>query len=498
VAMNNFILEILPEEATYALGLMLLHMLWQGLVIALTLGFFLLLMRSASAPARYNISLIALVMLPLSAVATFFQQLNMISQAKEYSESTYFTTFSQEQGSLLDAFLGLYTNYLPLIVFLWFLGICVLVLKNLGGFIYLERLKKNYVVPATEPLIEVVEKIRQKFAIARPIQTLISSRINSPMVIGHFKPVVLIPGFAMEQLSPKEMEVVLHHELAHIKRNDYLVNIFQIVIEILFFFHPAAWWISGIIRKEREECCDNYAIADEKDKIILAKTLTYIQELNLKLNPMALSFMNNKKGLLNRIKNLFGTNPKLPSYKEGVFVTLFFFSCLIMMSFVFVDKDPGKAKETFRTVNAELPGGEHLFAKVDGEGNVDKLFVEGKKVKPKNFKHYKPFIDSLMMTENQDEKPHEEVPKKGKTKMKNKEKHVSKGSGSFNMDIDDKDGKVSIRAGEGGFKLYVNDENETVEMNFNEKGGFMKIIENGKTIVDMSMGEDGFDMSVND
>nr|WKN35013.1 M56 family metallopeptidase [Tunicatimonas sp. TK19036] len=523
--MNNFIYQILPEETVFALGLMLLHMLWQGLLIAITLGIFLLIMRSASAQARYNISLIALVLFPITATVTFIKQLNLINQYQENAVAGSTLPAAYTDTNLLEAFLQLYTGYLPLIVFLWFIGMCMLILKNLGGLIYIERLKSKFVQPVETCLLDVVEAIRTKFDIKKPVRTVVSTKITSPIVVGHFKPVILIPEVAINNLSPQEMEIILHHELAHVRRNDYIVNIFQIVIEILFFFHPATWWISAIIRKEREECCDNWAVSTQNDKLILAKALTSIQELNLNTPSMALPFLNKKDGFLNRIKNLFGGNPSLPSYKEGVVVTLFFFSCIIFMSFVVVDGKQEPPKKGLSTINAELPDGRHLFAKVDSAGNVERMFVEGKKISNRKMQTYQPLIDSLLLATTK-ENPKEKEKEIAKQKEKTEKKNISKTSSSyayskavaktnakkvtgkekgktseneninFNLNINDSSSKVSIRADEKGFSMYVDDNQDTVIMDFSENGGYMRVIENGKAVVDMNLSGSGFHMNV--
>lgn len=504
--MNNLIYQIFPEEAIFALGLMLLHMMWQGLVIAMALGIFLLIMRSSSAHARYNISLIALALFPITAILTFIKQINLINDHVENTGNKTALSLTSTNTNILESFLNLYTAYLPLIVFLWFTGICILILKNLGGLIYIERLKNKFVQPVQKSLQDVIEAIKLKLGVKKQIRALISTKVTSPIVVGHFKPVILIPEVAIENLSQMEMEIILHHEMAHIKRNDYIVNIFQIVIEMLFFFHPATWWISGIIRKEREECCDNYAVSSENDKLILAKALISIQELNLNTPHMALSFMNKKNGLLNRIKNLFGSNPSLPSYKEGIVVTLFFFSCIVLMSFIFVGGNSEPPKRKLNTITAELPDGKHLFAKVDSAGNIDRLFVEGKKIKDRKLKAYKPIIDSLILAEkDMKEKTKKDIldashtlntaSNVNKAKKDSDEKQPDENL-NFNLNINDSSSTVQIKADEKGFKLYVDDNKDKVEMDFNENGGYMRVMENGKTVVNMNLNEKGFEMNV--
>ena len=125
-----------------------------------------------------------------------------------------------------------------------------------------------------------------------------STLINTPVVVGYIKPTILFPIALINQLSIVEIEAILAHELAHIKRHDYLLNIIQILIETIFYYHPAIWFISSKVRFERENCCDDLAIDKIGSSVSYAKTLIKLQEL--KLNPVksALAFSGNKKHFL--------------------------------------------------------------------------------------------------------------------------------------------------------------------------------------------------------
>ena len=151
------------------------------------------------------------------------------------------------------------------------------------------------------------------------------------------------------------------------------------------------------MRKEREECCDVFAIRKEEDKITLAKALATLQEVQLEQPAMAMSILGNNKSLIKRIQNMFTNRPILPSFKEGVIVALFFVFSLSLMSFsAFANSSNENSKNTeLITVNAQLESGEHVFAKVDEEGNIQKLFIEGKAIKPKKYTLYQYKIDSL-------------------------------------------------------------------------------------------------------
>ena len=106
-----------------------------------------------------------------------------------------------------------------------------------------------------------------------------SSRVAVPLVVGWLRPAILVPVAALSGLTALEMEAILAHELAHIRRHDYLVNLVQCLIETLMFHHPATWWISGVIRREREHCCDDIAVLACRDRVVYARALAAMEGL---------------------------------------------------------------------------------------------------------------------------------------------------------------------------------------------------------------------------
>ena len=397
----ELIQDIIPQKFIYASGLMILHFIWQAICVAMLLAVVLILFRKSSPQSRYIASVLALISLPITALITCISHLRQFEFISETSAAEINTVIQPlvQSGSpqILDRFISIYINYLPIIVAIWMLGITALLLKSLGQLIIVQRLKHYYLEKLSPELLKLVSNIAKQLGINKQVKAFLSMKAPAPMIIGHFKPVLLIPYATAYKLSDEQIEAVLYHELAHVKRNDYLINIIQNIIEILFFFHPATWWISGIVRKEREECCDVFAIRKEEDKITLAKALATLQEVQLEQPAMAMSILGNNKSLIKRIQNMFTNRPILPSFKEGVIVALFFVFSLSLMSFsAFANSSNENSKNTeLITVNAQLESGEHVFAKVDEEGNIQKLFIEGKAIKPKKYTLYQYKIDSL-------------------------------------------------------------------------------------------------------
>lgn len=494
--------KFLSPETVYALGIMLMHFMWQALVVALSLGFFMLLTRKSSPVPRYYAAIFSMFLLPAMAIYTFISTMQSI-EVMLATQPGYKGNIPQIAAdlSLMDKFINMYTAYLPLIVLVWFIGITALLLKNIGGLLFIQRLKNYYIEPVSDSIKQIVEQIQGKYLIRKVIKPLISIKASTPMVIGHFKPVVLIPKLVAQNLSPEELKIVLQHELAHIKRNDFIINIFQIFIETIFFFHPATWWISHMARHEREECCDAYAAQTGDEKITLAKALTSIQEYKLKTPTMAVTFLNKKSGLYNRISNLFGNRPSAPSFREGIIVMLFVITSILIMSFVAGDNNGSSGKNNWKTINAELSNGEFLFAKVDSVGIIKELFVEGKRVRKSKIPYYQSKVDSIqtIMVNKQahtfNNLTNNTINDANANELDEALNELGKNVG-FKMDVNEKDAKVNMSANDKGFDMDVNDGKSHVQMNFGENGVFMDVKENGKTTFHMNIGSNGMEMKI--
>lgn len=517
------ILQFLSPETIYGLGLMILHILWQGCVIALLLGIFLIAMKRSSAQSRYTLSIVSLSLFPLLAIITFINAFQN-AQIAFSTTSALSSNHAAEaiSSNLAASFIEMYKNYLPIIVFLWFLGMTILMLRYLGLLIYVERLKNYLVEPVKEKLQDKINQISHQYQISRQIKSLISEKVTTPMVIGHLKPVLLIPNKAIVKLSDEEMEVVLNHELAHIKRNDYLVNILQNIIEIIFFFHPAAWWISSIVRKEREECCDVFAAKSDTDKIILAQALTTIQELNITPTTMAVSLLNKKDNLFNRINNLFNKNG-MATFKEGLVVALFFIFSIGLMAFVDGDKNQTdqskKEVVSLESITSVMANGIPINALVDSNGTAHEVYLKGKRVHQKHMQNMQAVVDSILYSWEYEEimrrKAHENA--KNNTQniqyvpatktaaqnpqnynRKNKENvviHTNKNGLYFTVNDDGE--KVYMNAGQNGFSLNVDDGNDKVNMSAGHNG-FNLNVDDGSDKVNMNAGINGFTLDVDD
>ena len=167
-------------------------------------------------------------------------------------------------------------------------------------------MKSHGASPAAEGLQQIVARLSRRLHIGRGVRLLESTLVDVPTVIGWLKPVVLLPASALAGLSPQQLEAILAHELAHIRRHDYLVNLLQTLVETLLFYHPAVWWLSRRIRVERENCCDDLAVSLCGDPVTYATALADLEELRGAARPAFLAMAATGGSLLQRVRRLLG------------------------------------------------------------------------------------------------------------------------------------------------------------------------------------------------
>src|SRR5258708_9744426 len=143
----------------------------------------------------------------------------------------------------------------------WLAGVFIFYLGQLGSWISVCRMRRRGVCCASKHWRNRLAGLRAQLRLSRPVRLLESCLVDAPMVLGHFRPVILMPIGLLAGLSAGQIEAILLHELAHIRRYDYLVNVLQRSVEGLLFYHPAVWWMSRVIRAERENCCDDVVVA---------------------------------------------------------------------------------------------------------------------------------------------------------------------------------------------------------------------------------------------
>jgi len=240
-------------------GWTLVHFLWQASLIGVGVWIANRLLRHHEAVWRYGIACVGLAAMFWAALGTAY--------------SLSFTSTSFVPVSLPVSWIQ---SQLSWIYLAWMMGVTGLTLRLVGGWLLVYRIK-CLADPVHNGLRERVESLRQNLGIRHQVQVLRSALVRVPMVVGWFKPVVLIPGSLVTGIPAAELEALLAHELSHIRRYDYLVNGLQAFVETVFFFHPMVWWVSKRIRVEREHCCDDLALT-AADKLTYTKALLELEE----------------------------------------------------------------------------------------------------------------------------------------------------------------------------------------------------------------------------
>lgn len=240
--------------ASEALGWALLHSLWQGMIAAA------LVAPVRSARARYIGGCVALVAVLGTFLLTFWQCLpDTQSVTGLRRAATLVSSFGAEGGTLVAASRN--ADIAAYLTPFWFFGLVFFQARAMAAWMKTQQLRRRGVCLVTEEWRLRLRGLAARMCVGESVQLLESALATVPMVIGYLRPAILVPAGLLSAMPPEHIEAILLHELAHIRRRDYLVNLLQTVVEGLLFYNPAIWWISGVIRAERENCCDDLAVA---------------------------------------------------------------------------------------------------------------------------------------------------------------------------------------------------------------------------------------------
>ena len=412
--MKNFI--EFPQNLIDVLGWTVFHAIWQGAIIGLVFYFLLTAQCFKSSKARFNAAWATLFMQLLSSVTTFFYiqstfQNNLdssVNQAVSIQNNIYLsgTESISQQTSLLEKLLNLPNQYIDWISWIWLIGVSLMSLRLLGGFSYLFWLNKVSHSPLPIEMNLFLEQKRKEAGLKRIIGKL-SSHIQSPMVFGHFKPILLFPVALLSKLTPEQVEAVIIHELAHVKRNDYILNIFQIFIEIIFYFHPVTWWLTSIIKREREHICDDEAAGKElNQKLSYAKALLIILENDAISSISSLAFAKKPSEMYLRIKRILEPSKNVNFMEKttlGILVLGLAVGMFWQQKPVYANKSEFKTILTVKTDS--LPKGTiQLNLNKNGEtwdinlkdGKIVSLKKDGKTIPENDFPKYESEVKKIM------------------------------------------------------------------------------------------------------
>ncbi|MBC3541428.1 M56 family metallopeptidase [Rufibacter sediminis] len=350
----------LPSPLVQALCWTLVHSLWQGLLLAMAAGLVVQLTRKASPALRYNLLASLLGVFLVSSGLTFWLALGTSSATTPAitgsSEIVRVPTWTDippvllSSGSSLSwpaAFAQFCTTHASGIVLVWFLVFAYKSLRLAGGMHYVNRLRKEQVSPVPSFWLTRLAELCERLQVRVPVSLLESGLVNVPVAIGFLKPLVLVPTGMLAQLPPDQIEAILLHELAHIRRRDYLVNLLQTVAEVLYFFNPGVLWLSGYLRQEREHCCDDMAIQALQSKTNFLQALVTFEEFNLRHVRLVTGFADKRTSLTDRVNRIISQDNVPLQRTEKLFTGI----CLLLVSVLFLELGP----QNTPALSAELP-----------------------------------------------------------------------------------------------------------------------------------------------
>jgi beta-lactamase regulating signal transducer with metallopeptidase domain len=284
--MTVTLMNLLSPTAMQSLAWALLHFLWQGTALA-ALGAALMAL-SRRARVRYVVGVTVLLLMLVAPIATcvlswqphssFLERSQPLASASTMANVKYQAIPAPASSSAASSSVESSLGALPWLVEAWLLGVAFFSLRSAGGFVLLERERRKQSTVVEDRMLEICHRLQDQLGITRAIRYCECAWLQAPAVIGWFRPVVFLPVAALTGLSEEQLEVVVAHELAHIQRLDPFVNVFQVCVETLLFYHPAVWWLNKRIRAEREHCCDDMAVALCGNAVEYARALTLMEE----------------------------------------------------------------------------------------------------------------------------------------------------------------------------------------------------------------------------
>lgn len=348
----NLLFDLFSSVTAQRIAWTLVHSLWQFTLLAAVLHGLLVALRRRSAETRYLVACGGLVAMLLTCAATYWSPLaainaSSVAQPVEIAinqvKATNTSNASPLETNQADSSLvhresvaalprisanevsadanestplrptaAILQPLLPWITLAWLAGVLLFSLRQFGGWLGVQTLRRRGLSAAAPNVIDFASRLQQRMEIPWAVRIMQSKRIEVPVVIGWLRPLILLPPSLLVGLSPCQLEAILAHELAHVRRHDYLVNLLQTAIETVLFYHPAVWWLSGRIRAERENCCDDLAIRVCGNPVDYAEALTVVEQ-SRQTPPLAMAMQGSRPAeTIFRVRRILGVADSNP------------------------------------------------------------------------------------------------------------------------------------------------------------------------------------------
>lgn len=362
-----------------AISWTLVHTVWQGFILAFLAGIVILTTKKATSATRYNL-LSTLFLIFIAVVGLTFNH-EYLNENEEHITALNFSmdnlaVWSIENGKVSNNLSTLVVNFLnanaSTIVLIWFIIFCFKCFNITSNLSHIYKIRNYRNQPVSDYWKERLEVLSQSIHLNKHIVLLESQLVKVPSVTGFFKPIILLPIGMISQLPQDQVEAILLHELAHIKRKDYFVNLLQSFVEIVFFFNPGVLWLSSLIKEERENCCDDIAVSVTKCKAKFVHALVSFQEYNVKNNELIMGFGGKKNHLLNRAKRIINNDTKSLNGVEKTFLSIAVFAVIIAM-LAFGNSKINPSENILKQKKTEIATSEEITATSDSKNKVKEV-----------------------------------------------------------------------------------------------------------------------------
>ncbi|HEX2662936.1 MAG TPA: GWxTD domain-containing protein [Candidatus Acidoferrum sp.] len=317
----RFLENFVSTPIAGAIGWTLLHSLWEGAIVSAVLAAVLVAVRSPR--VRYAAACAAmLVMLAGFGLTLLWLLPEQASGRRNVEAPVLYLAGLPPVSGAPDRWAPSVAAIAPWLGPFWIAGVCLFCLWYLASWASVQRMRRRGVCCAADPWQRELARLSAQLRVSRPVLLLESCFAAVPVVLGHFRPVILLPIGLLAGLPPAQMEAVLVHELAHIRRHDYLMNLLQRFAEGLLFYHPAVWWFSGVMRNEQEKCCDDVVVSFTGQAHEYALALVALEQSRFRGRQTAIAVTGGN--LMKRIHRLLYPKPSGAAWSTLLAVAVFF------------------------------------------------------------------------------------------------------------------------------------------------------------------------------
>ncbi len=354
-----------------AISWTLVHSLWQGFFFALFAGIIIVTTRKSASSLRYSLLSVLFISFLMGIGITFYYELQQNSDTaivlhlplQNFEITAIAAKDISNNFSKTVHFLNANASIITII---WFLVFSVRCFGMLGNFSQIYRIRNYKTQQPSAYWNNRFSELCEQIKIKKSIILLESALVKVPSVTGFFKPMVLVPIGLLTNLSAAQTEAILLHELAHIRRKDYVINIIQSFAEIVFFFNPGVLWLSSLIREERENCCDDIAISTIENKTQFVQALVSFEEYNLSTNALSMGFGGPKNSLLKRAKRIvYNNNKSLNTFEKSFLSIGLFLTAIVLLAFSNLEEVKNIVSDKFPMTPLEIKKADYDAAKAD-------------------------------------------------------------------------------------------------------------------------------------